>query len=306
MIIVRGSDQALRRFSPPNGRFQREQLWFFQSDKPVGLDSTDFPQRSTEWPWRTTDRPESSGDQDVDGTLEGSKFTIISKCTPTPAIWISAMMPAWIGRFPNCNTRLAPYSTHGLPRLRNALRITRRLSTQWVALGLLLFMVGCGRPSVSTPEIPISGEWRTFQGTWSASGTRQTLALETNHHTSIFDLTGSLLLTGHQGLGVGFQAQAIGFTDSFTGMEGWCVWTDEHGEKIYSQLKGEFVATGEHISGTIRGGTGRYTGITGEYSFEWRFIVESEDGSVSGRAVDLTGRARLGTAAAARTGERTR
>jgi len=140
----------------------------------------------------------------------------------------------------------------------------------------------------------VPGEWRTFQGTWSASGTRQTLALETNHRASILDLSGSLLLTGHQGLGVGFQAQAMGFTDSLTGMQGWCAWTDERGDKIFSELKGEFVATGDHIAGTIRGGTGRYNGITGEYSFEWRFVVESDDGSVSGRAVDLKGRARLG------------
>ena len=42
-----------------------------------------------------------------------------------------------------------------------------------------------------------------------------------------------------------------------------------------------------------------YAGVTGEYSFQWRFIVESEDGTVSGRAVDLKGRARLSPAAAA-------
>jgi hypothetical protein len=81
-------------------------------------------------------------------------------------------------------------------------------------------------------------------------------------------------------------------------MQGRCVWTDEHGEKVYSELNGEFVAAGNHIVGTIQGGTGRYAGVTGDYSFEWRFIVESEDGTVSGRAVDLKGRARLWAAAA--------
>jgi hypothetical protein len=91
----------------------------------------------------------------------------------------------------------------------------------------------------------------------------------------------------------------MGFTDSLTGMQGRCVWTDERGDKVYSELKGEFVATGNHIVGTILGGTGRYAGVTGEYSFEWRFIVESEDGTVSGRAVDLKGRARLASAAVA-------
>jgi len=112
-----------------------------------------------------------------------------------------------------------------------------------------------------------------------------------------------VLLTGDRGLGVGFRAQAIGFTDSLTGMQGRCVWTDERGDKVYSELKGEFVATGNHIVGTFLGGTGRYAEVTGEYSFQWRFIVESEDSAVSGRAVDLKGRARLGSAAAAAGGE---
>ena len=172
------------------------------------------------------------------------------------------------------------------------------LGGQCGVLVVMLFAAACSRPSVLTVETPSPGEWHTFQGNWSASGTRQTLSLEANRHASIFDLTGSLLLTGEKGLGVGFQARAIGFTDSLTGMQGRCVWTDEHGEKVYSELKGEFVAAGNRIVGTIQGGTGRYAGVTGDYSFEWRFIVESEDGTVSGRAVDLKGRARLWAAAA--------
>jgi hypothetical protein len=177
------------------------------------------------------------------------------------------------------------------------------LGRRWVALASLLFAAACSQPIVPTPGSPAPGEWRTFAGTWSASGTRQTIKLEADHRASIFDLTGSLLLVGDQGLGVGFQAQAVGFTDSLSGMQGRCVWTDEHGDKVYSELKGEFVATGNHIQGTFLGGTGRFAGVTGEYSFQWQFIVESEDGTVSGRAVDLKGRARIGTATAISTGE---
>jgi hypothetical protein len=166
-------------------------------------------------------------------------------------------------------------------------------------LAPLLLAAACSQPTVPAQKTTSQSEWRTFEGTWSASGTRQTLNLEANHHASIFDLMGSLLLVGDQGLGVGFQAQAIGFTDSLAGMQGRCVWTDERGDKVYSELKGEFVATGNRIVGTFLGGTGRYAGVTGEYSFQWQFVVESEDGSVSGRAVDLKGRARLSSATAA-------
>ena len=177
------------------------------------------------------------------------------------------------------------------------------LARRWVALAPLLFAVACSQPAVPPSVIPPTGEWRTFEGTWSASGTRRTLNLGTNHHSSIFDLTGSLLLIGDRGLGVGFQAQAIGITDSLVGMQGRCVWTDERGDKVYSELKGEFVATGNRILGRFVGGTGRYAGVTGEYSFQWRFVVESEDGAVSGRVVDLKGRALLDPAAAAAGGE---
>jgi hypothetical protein len=86
-------------------------------------------------------------------------------------------------------------------------------------------------------------------------------------------------------------------------MQGPCVWTDERGDKVYSELKGGVRGNRESHRGHVPGGTGRYAEGDREYSFQWRFIVESEDGTVSGRAVDLKGRARLGSAAAAAGGE---
>src|SRR5207244_10451909 len=115
-------------------------------------------------------------------------------------------------------------------RVSSAVSIGRR----WVAVTVLFFAAACSQPTVAPPENPSSGEWRTFEGTWSASGTRQTLELETNHRASIFDLTGSLVLTGDRGLGVGFQSRAIGLTDSLIGMQGRCVWTDEHTSELQS------------------------------------------------------------------------
>jgi hypothetical protein len=178
-----------------------------------------------------------------------------------------------------------------------------RVGRRYVALAPLLLAAACSQPTAPSTVSPSPGEWRTFEGTWSASGTRQTLSFETNHRASIFDMTGSVLLIGDRGLGVGFQAKAIGFTDSLAGMQGRCVWTDERGDQVYSELKGEFVAKGNRIVGTFLGGTGRYAGVIGEYSFQWQYVVESEDGTVSGRAVDLKGRARLSSAAAAPDGE---
>jgi hypothetical protein len=172
------------------------------------------------------------------------------------------------------------------------------LGRRWLTLATLLFAAACIRTSVPAPGVPSPEEWHTFEGTWSASGTRKTLDLGKNHRASIFDLTGSVLLTGDRGLGVGFQAKAIGFSDNLAGMQGRCVWTDERGDKIYSELKGEFLATGTRIVGTFLGGTGRFADASGEYSFQWQYVVESEDGTVSGRAIDLKGRVRLGSEAA--------
>jgi hypothetical protein len=63
---------------------------------------------------------------------------------------------------------------------------------------------------------------------------------------------------------------------------------------VFSELKGEGTAAQNHIEGTIFGGTGRYAGLTGSYDFSWQFVIESDDGSIQGRAIGLKGRVRLG------------
>ena len=159
----------------------------------------------------------------------------------------------------------------------------------------LLLMAAC-RQSNSLPQMSPDGEWRVFEGTWTAAGTRRTLRLGPDDRAAIFELTGSLLLTGAERPAVGFRARAIGFSDSRAGMQGRCVWTDERGEMVYSELRGEFVGTCNLIVGTFIGGTGRYRGVTGDYSFQWQYVIDTEDGAVSGRVVDFKGRARLSEA----------
>lgn len=154
----------------------------------------------------------------------------------------------------------------------------------------MLLAGACSGPGGDTRRAPVPGETRTFEGTWSATGSRRTLELEPGHRASIFSLTGSLLLTGERGLGIGFQGDVIGFSDNKAGGTGQCVWTDQRGDKIYSQIRGESLKTGSNVVGTITGGTGRWAGLTGAYELRWQYVIESDDGTISGRAVGLKGR----------------
>lgn len=89
----------------------------------------------------------------------------------------------------------------------------------------------------------------------------------------------------------GFLGEAIGFHDGAMLSVGRAVWTDERGDQVFSELKGEPIATGSRIAAVITGGTGRYAGITGEYQLTWQWVV-TEDDNWQGRATDLKGRFR--------------
>lgn len=101
-----------------------------------------------------------------------------------------------------------------------------------------------------------------------------------------------MLLAGAGRPGVGFRSELIALVDSETGLLGRSVWTDERGDQVFSELKGEGTAERNRISGTILGGTGRHAGATGTYEFSWQSVIELEDGSMQGRAVDMKGRVR--------------
>jgi hypothetical protein len=170
--------------------------------------------------------------------------------------------------------------------------------SSWLPVALVALVVAaCGGPSTDRGPVPAPGETRAFQGTWSASGSRRTLELERGHKSSIFSLTGSLLLTGEGGRTFGFRGDAIGLSDNIAGGTGQAVWIDERGDKLFSHLRGQPIGTGSHVVGTITGGTGRWAGVTGEYELRWQYLIDSDDGTFSGRAVGLKGRVTVPVAA---------
>ena len=161
-------------------------------------------------------------------------------------------------------------------------------------VGLIgLFISTCSRrPQVSKSALSI-GEWLDFQGTWTAAGSRNILRLGGNRQAAVSTFDGSLVLAGPSRPGAGFRSEAVVFSDSTTGLVGRAVWTDEHGDQAYSELRREGAASDNKIIGTFVGGTGRYSGASGGYEFSWRFVLENEEGGVEGQSVGLNGRVRV-------------
>ena len=171
----------------------------------------------------------------------------------------------------------------------------------WAAFAILLSLGACNQSPEANPDVSrsaVSGEPKTFAGSWNAKGTRRNIPLGSNRRGSIIDLKGTMLLTGKDRPGVGFHVELIAFVDSKTGLIGRSVWTDERGEQVYSEVVGEGDATSNRIKGTFIGGTGRYAKVTGSYEFSWQFVIEAEDGSIQGRAVGLKGQAQFDQSAA--------
>ena len=164
------------------------------------------------------------------------------------------------------------------------------MASRVAALVLALGLAGAA-PAAAAPQADSEG-WVAFEGAWSATGHRHPIATEDGGSAATLELSGAVILKKGAGLSLGFQGEVIGFDDGQGTSLGRCVWTDEHGDRIFSRVKGEPVATGRRVTGTITGGTGRYAGLTGEYSLTWQFVVASEDGTLQSRSVSLSGRVR--------------
>ena len=184
------------------------------------------------------------------------------------------------------------------------LRLTRRrdrkplwgVSGRYVLLAWAMAATACGPATESPKPHGTAGEWLEFEGSWNAAGSRKTISLGADRRGSILDLRGTMLLAGSKRPGVGFRSEVIALVDSETGLVGRSVWTDERGDQVFSELQGEGTAERNRITGKFLGGTGRYAGATGSYEFSWQWVMEAEDGTIQGRAIELKGRVLPGPA----------
>ena len=156
--------------------------------------------------------------------------------------------------------------------------------TALLALGVLALALGA---AVSGAE-----EGRPFTATWTLSGHRTALPTEGARSATIVYASGSFVITRGDTLGRGFFGEVIGFDDGGTVIIGRAVFTDERGDKIFATLKAQPLGTGRSATGTITGGTGRWSGLEGEFTFSWKFVVEAGADEFQAMAVNVEGRAR--------------
>jgi hypothetical protein len=173
-------------------------------------------------------------------------------------------------------------------------RFTKEGLSWSTSLAVLMMVCGVGAALPAQADSnPVDAEWHEFNGTWTAAGSRQAIGLGGDRRASVADYSGSLMLYGPSRPALGFRAEAVVLNDSFTGLVGRAVWTDDVGDQVYSELRGETTSTGNRIFGTFVGGSGRYQGATGTYKFSWRFLLEAEDGTVQGQSMGLNGKVRF-------------
>ena len=166
-----------------------------------------------------------------------------------------------------------------------AMRRLRRL----VASAVTVFAVAAAPRAQTTPP----GRSLAFDGSWSASGQRQTIPTESGQPAAITRVSGAVVFSRGSGIAGGFAAEAIAFDDGANAATGRAVWTDSAGDRLFSTLRGDPLQAKRRIAGAITGGTGRWAGVTGEYELSWQYVVSADGGEIQGRSVDLRGRLRL-------------
>ena len=84
-------------------------------------------------------------------------------------------------------------------------------------------------------------------------------------------------------------------------MQGRCVWTDERGDRGVQRGQQR-----RRSAAHPRGYRGRDRPVCrrgpGDYTFQWQYVVDAEDGAVSGRVVDPSAAGAAGSASTAPAG----
>ena len=108
----------------------------------------------------------------------------------------------------------------------------------------------------------------SFEAGWVVTGVRQPIGFTASRVVFSFQLEGRVNIRTDEDLLVDLWSRCVGLSDSETGSTARCVWRHPGGDEIYSVLSGRLLDRGGSAArGRFVGGTGRYAGIEGEYSF---------------------------------------
>ena len=161
-----------------------------------------------------------------------------------------------------------------------------------VARALLAALAGVALAGALTLAAQPAPEWRPFAATWTLAGRRTAIPTEGPRAAAIVHATGSLVVTKGETLGRGFFGELIGFDDGGTLLSGRAIFTDEKGDKVFAVLKAQPLGAGRTATAAITGGTGRWAGLEGDFTFAWKFVVASEDDAFDALALNVEGRVR--------------
>lgn len=176
---------------------------------------------------------------------------------------------------------MSPTTNHYFKRWRSPVR--RRRSVVGLLAGLLF---------VSTASLAALQNTGTFKGSWTATGTAQTLDFGESRSASILRLRGTIVVESTGGLTRALQSDCVGLRlqDGDTSGIGRCAWTDSDGDRIFSELIGALAGEVSNVRGLFVGGTGKYAGLEGSYEFRWQYFrgIE-EEVTIHGYSASLTG-----------------
>jgi hypothetical protein len=139
-----------------------------------------------------------------------------------------------------------------------------------------------------------AAEEGAFTGTWIASGERQLQDFMAGRRVFTFRVNGHMNLKDPLGKVSDFWAECSGLWDAATGATARCVWRGERGQEIFVVLDGQPLETGVQVSGRIVGGTGRFEGIEGAFTFTWTSVFINKDTStLTGHTENIAGTYRI-------------
>ena len=154
---------------------------------------------------------------------------------------------------------------------------------------LALLLASCGGPAKGPESVSLPGDWKSFEGSGTATGHRQTPPMGPDRKVSTFSLSGSLLLSGERRLGEGFRIDVIGSSDSLKGGAGWSVWTDTAATRSSARSAGNASPPEPASRGPWWEGQDDGRACPGSTEFEWQFVIESEEGEFQGRITRAPG-----------------